>query len=62
MSVDVENATAREAHDEANIRQFLEAPGLGYLRANQLVIGAMQVWMVTEARAALEGLTPAERD
>jgi hypothetical protein len=61
MIVDVEKAKAREAADEANIRRMLEAPGLGYLRANQLVIGAMKEWMVTEARAALAALSPEER-
>jgi tetratricopeptide (TPR) repeat protein len=61
MSVDVENARAREAADETNIRCMLQAPGLGYLRANQLVIGAMKEWMVAEARAALAALSPEER-
>jgi tetratricopeptide (TPR) repeat protein len=62
INVDVEKAKAREAADETNIRRMLEeTPGLGYLRANQLVIGAMKSWMIAVLRNALLDMTPEER-
>ena len=58
--VDVEKASAREASDLANIKRAIEEGG-GFLKTNQLVIGAMQAWMVEEARAALEEMPAEER-
>jgi uncharacterized membrane protein YphA (DoxX/SURF4 family) len=57
--VDVEKASAREASDLANIKRAIEASG-GFLKTNQLVIGAMQGWMIGEARAALGAMPTAE--
>ena len=51
--VDVEKATAREASDLLNIQRAIVEGG-GFLKTNQLVIGAMKGWMVEEARSALE--------
>ena len=59
-TVDVEKASAREASDLANIKRAIEASG-GFLKTNQLVIGAMQGWMVEEARAALAAMPAEER-
>ena len=58
--VDVEKATAREASDLANIKRAIKEGG-GFLETNQLVIGAMQGWMVEEARSALEEMPVEER-
>ena len=58
--VDVEKATAREASDLANIQRAIVEGG-GFLKTNQLVIGAMQGWMVEEARSALEEMPVEER-
>jgi tetratricopeptide (TPR) repeat protein len=58
--VDVEKATAREASDLANIQRAIVEGG-GFLKTNQLVIGAMQGWMVEEARSALDAMPAAER-
>ena len=63
--VDVEKAKAREVKDMANIQRAIRESG-GYLKTNQLVIGAMKDWMVWEARAELANLkvvqTAAEGD
>lgn len=48
MRVDVEKAAAFMPEDERNIRSLIVA-GKGYLRANQLVIGAMGQWMDAQA-------------
>jgi hypothetical protein len=61
MTVDVQRAVAYMPEDERNIRAVIEG-GVGYLRANQLVIGGMQSWMVARARAALAAAPPAKRD
>ena len=62
MTFDVEKATARVAKDARNIRAVLTVPGgIGYLRANQLVIRGMQGWMFARAQAALQALSPDER-
>ncbi len=50
--VDVEKAGAREKTDLDNIQRAIKEAG-GYLKTNQLVIGAMKSWMVEEGRAAL---------
>ena len=50
--VDVEKAGARERADLDNIQRVIRESG-GYLKTNQLVIGAMKSWMVEEGRAAL---------
>ena len=54
-SVDVEKASAREASDLANIQRVIREGG-GFLKTNQLVIGAMQSWMVEEGRVALAAM------
>ena len=59
-SVDVEKARAREASDLTNIQRVIREAG-GFLKTNQLVIGAMQGWMVEEGRAALTGMEVGER-
>ena len=56
--VRVEEAEAREADDLVNIKRAIVEGG-GFLKTNQLVIGAMQGWMAEEARVAL-GVMPAE--
>ena len=56
--VRVEEAEAREADDLVNIMRAIVEGG-GFLKTNQLVIGAMQGWMAEEARVAL-GVMPAE--
>jgi len=53
--VDVERATAREPADLANIRRVIQGGG-GYLRTNQLVVGALREWMAVEGSAALAAL------
>jgi tetratricopeptide (TPR) repeat protein len=58
--VDVEKASAREASDLANIKRAIVEGG-GFLKTNQLVIGAMQGWMVEEAQAALDAMPVEER-
>jgi tetratricopeptide (TPR) repeat protein len=58
--VDVEKATAREANDLVNIQRAIVEGG-GFLKTNQLVIGAMKGWMVEEARSALEEMPVKER-
>jgi hypothetical protein len=58
--VDVEKATAREASDLLNIQRAIVEGG-GFLKTNQLVIGAMKGWMVEEARSALEEMPVEER-
>jgi tetratricopeptide (TPR) repeat protein len=58
--VDVEKATAREANDLVNIQRAIVEGG-GFLKTNQLVIGAMKGWMVEEARSALEEMPVEER-
>ena len=50
--VDVEKAGAREKADLDNIQRVILEAG-GFLKTNQLVIGAMKSWMVEEGRAAL---------
>ena len=50
--VDVEKAGAREKADLDNIQRVIRESD-GYLKTNQLVIGAMKSWMVEEGRAAL---------
>jgi hypothetical protein len=50
--VDVEKASAREKADLDNIQRVIRETG-GFLKTNQLVIGAMKRWMVEEGRAAL---------
>ena len=58
--VDVENAGAFEQADLDNIKRVIREAG-GFLKTNQLVIGAMQSWMVKEAGAALEAMPVEER-
>jgi hypothetical protein len=58
--VDVEKATAREANDLVNIKRAI-VEGVGFLKTNQLVIGAMQGWMEEEARSALGDIPVEER-
>ena len=50
--VDVEKAKASKKTDLDNIQLVIRGTG-GYLRTNQLVIGAMKSWMEEEGRAAL---------
>ena len=52
-TIDVESATALKDADKANIRRVINESG-GFIPTNQLVIGAMQGWMVGEAGAELE--------
>jgi tetratricopeptide (TPR) repeat protein len=58
--VNTETAKAKESDDLANIKLALAQSG-GFLKTNQLVIGAMQGWMVEEARMALAALPAEER-
>ena len=51
-NVDVGAATARESEDIKNIQRIINESG-GFLKTNQLVVGAMQRWMIGESRAAL---------
>ena len=59
-SVDVKNASAREASDLANIQRVIRET-CGFLKTNQLVIGAMQSWMVEEGQAALAAMEEGKR-
>ena len=59
-NVDVEKASARDESDLANIKRVIREAG-GFLKTNQLVIGAMQSWMVEEGRAALAAMEVGER-
>jgi hypothetical protein len=58
--VDVEKATAREVSDLLNTQRAIVEGG-GFLKTNQLVIGAMKGWMVEEATLALEAMHPEVR-
>jgi tetratricopeptide (TPR) repeat protein len=58
--VDVEKASAREASDLANIKRAIVESG-GFLKTNQLVIGALREWMAGASRAALNTLPTEER-
>jgi tetratricopeptide (TPR) repeat protein len=59
-TVDVEHATAHVPADLENIQRVIRETG-GYLRTNQLVIGAMNEWMVGEARRTLAAMGAEER-
>jgi tetratricopeptide (TPR) repeat protein len=59
-TVHVENAKAKEKSDQENIQRAIKESG-GYLKTNQLVIGAMRAWMVGEARAELNAVPADQR-
>jgi hypothetical protein len=60
-TVDVAAATAREAADRDNIFRVINEELGGFLRVNQLVVGALRAWMAGAGRAALAALPPPER-
>ena len=60
-TVDVARATAREPADQAIIQRAVREDMGGFLRVNQLVIGAMREWMVAAGYAALLKLPKEER-
>lgn len=60
LNVDVELADAKEASDADNIRAVVRN-GQGFLRTNQLVLGAMTQWMHAQGMAALADMPLVER-
>ena len=60
-AVDVARAAAREPADRENIFRVIREDLGGFLRVNQLVVGALRDWMASAGRAALGAIAPAAR-